>query len=62
MRSARSPLVRSCVRLTLPPQVDDLDVRAVRRAVLGLERKLNENLAARVKARRGSSFLAPHAL
>jgi len=32
-------------------QVDELDVRAVRRAVLGLERRLNENLAARVKAR-----------
>jgi hypothetical protein len=31
--------------------VEELDVRAVRRAVLGLERRLNENLSARVKAR-----------
>ena len=56
LRSAFA-LVCACFPLlsSSPPaaaQVDELDVRAVRRAVLGLERRLNENLAARVKARR----------
>jgi hypothetical protein len=54
-QSSRALVCARFPPLSRPPpaaaQVDELDVRAVRRAVLGLERRLNENLAARVKAR-----------